>query len=270
MSKNRGVVKALDARIDVLEEAGGGAGPQGEPGEQGPQGDPGAPGDPGAAGPRGFGTYGPDAVDAWVDAFGAASAFDCEFDRTGNPTTLPTGWVFQNQNSATYKEQLGRGVVTIPSGANSVADVTCVVQPVSSAGAYVATGKAKNKSYIGAIPSISAGLVLTDGTKAFGIFWNTNPLVLVSYWADMAGTYSTNPGTAAVTEAEAGIEYWQIEKHSASSYDFRFGYNGSQWFTPTGGAGIDVGALFTPTHFGFLLRQSSGVQTFPLDWFRVR
>lgn len=263
--------RRLVPRVDDLEEwqaeaeLSGGA-----PGPEGPAGPTGATGATGAAGP---GVYGPDAAGAWVDAFGAASVADQEFSRTTPSTALPTGWVFQDAatgGSATYREELGHGVVTIPSGSNSIDYVSCLVRPVLAGAAWTATGKVRNKSYVGAKPCISTGLCLTDGTKVYGIFWNTNPLVLVSIWSNMDGAYGSNPGTHDIPEAESGIEYWRIIKASASDYTFQYSYDGLVWYTPTGGANLDVGATLTPTHIGFLLRQGAGVSKHAVDWLRIR
>lgn len=222
------------------------------------------------AGGGGSSLYVPDNPDAWIDAFGAASAYDCEFNRTTNPTALPTNWVYQNQNGATYLEQLGMGIVSIASGYDTITKITCVVQPVSAAGSYTAVGKASRFSYnSGQNADRSTGLVLTDGTKAVGIIWNTNPFVLVSLWNDINGNYNSNPATAAILSIELGeYQYWRIVKHSATSYDFDFSTDGACWWSML--AAYDVSAFMTPTHFGFLLSQNANAQVFGLDWFRVR
>lgn len=254
----------------------GGAGSVGATGPTGPTGPTGvgATGPTGPTGPSGSsaaGLYTVDLPDAYIDAFGAASAYDCEFNRTTNPTALPTNWVFQNQHSATYLEQVGKGIVSIGTGTNNIADITCVVQPVSAAGSYVAVGKGRTHySLTGAKTGLSIGLILTDGTKAAGILFNPNPLILVSLWNDIAGSYNSNPGTAVMTDPESEYMpmYWRIIKNNATSYDFAYSTDGVLWITVT--AAYDVSAFLTPTHFGFLLNMGSGNQVFSLDWFRVR
>lgn len=245
-------------------------GPRGPTGPRGLRGPTGAAGADGADGTSagGFGAYDIDAVEAWEDAFGVDIGFDEEFNRTTGPTALPSPWVFQNQNSATVLEQIGSAHISIPSGSNSIGSPCCVVRPISAAGSWRAVGKASRHPKL----SISAGLILTDGTIGFGILWNVNPLVLVSYWADISSTYTANPGTTVVTaESAERISYWSITKHSATDYDAGYSYDGITWYDVL--VGYDVSAIFggfTPTHFGFLLSQSSGPQEFALDWFRVR
>lgn len=206
--------------------------------------------------------YSPDNPGAWVDAFGAVSAYDCEFARTTNPTGLPTNWVYQNQNSATYVEQLGKGIVSIASGFNSINQLTCVVQPVSAASAYTAVGKVTPTN--DAAVTFTPGLVLTDGTKAIAV-WTTADLGIVSRWSNITSTYVDNIGSVTCPD-EFG--YYKIKKNSASSYDFFTSRDGTNWLTLL--TGYDVGAYLTPTHFGFMCRQPAGACTFCFDWFRVR
>lgn len=212
--------------------------------------------------------YGIDNPLAFIDAFGAASAYDCEFDRTTNPTTRPTNWVMQNDNSTTYLEQNGVGILTSASGYNDVAKPVCMVQPVSAASSYTMIGKARTWYAAGQQVGVSTGLIITDGTKGVGICWNTNPLVLTSYWANIASTYTTTITSVAVTNDQANICYWKIKKNSATSYDFSYSYDGTVWLVLT--SAYDVSSVLTPTHFGFMFRQGSGSQTMAMDWFRVR
>lgn len=212
------------------------------------------------------GLYTPDLPQSFIDAFGPASAYDCEFNRSTSPITLPTNWVWQNQNSATYLEQLGSGQESIASGFNTVQSITCLVQPISAAASWTATGKAYCQ-YEVANFGMSPGLVLTDGTKAAGIFWNDNPLVLAALWTNL-NVFNSNPGTTTVTVAQSRVPYWRIRKNSATNYDFQFSYDCMTWLTTL--SGYDLSAYMTPTHFGFLFRQSSGVQLCTFDWFRVR
>lgn len=213
--------------------------------------------------------YEPDNPQAWIDAFGPDLGFDQEFDRAITATALPTGWVFQNQSSASYVEQLGRGKVIVPSGNNNINDVTAIVRPVAGfPSTWIATGKASTHYSTINPKGVSSGLILTDGTKGVGILWNVNPFVLVSRWNDINGNYNNNPATAAVPATEANIPYWQIEKNTVNDYDFRYSYDGELWVEL--GTAIDVGAFMTPTHIGFLFNQLSGVQEMFMDWFRLR
>lgn len=246
-------------------------GPIGPRGPRGPKGDTGSSGSGGGGGGGGSDTGRPYDVDnplAYIDAYGSTVGFDEEFDRTTLPTTLPSPWVFQNQNSATYLEKLGRGCVSINNGSNSIGSPCCVVQPISSASSWEAVGKITRHPKL----SISGGLILTDGTKGFGILWNPNPLVLVSYWSDISSTYTANPGVTAVSvDSAESIEYWRISKDAPASYRAAYSYDGVTWYDVL--VGYDVSTIlggFGPTHFGFLLSQSSGLQEFALDWFRVR
>lgn len=217
--------------------------------------------------------YNIDDITAFNDAYGASpTTYDQEFARTTKPTALPTGWAAINGNSGTYLETLGSGIWTMASGLNSVSNISFVGRNVPTEPTFTAVCKVGNKSFVSVAPSVSVGLLLTDGTIGYGIFWNTNPLVLTAIWSDIAGTYGSNPGTFTVSEAEAGIKYWRLISASAGYHDctFQFSYDGIFWITPTGGANLDVGASLTPTKIGFMIRQTSGPQVGIFDWFRVR
>jgi hypothetical protein len=198
--------------------------------------------------------------------------YDQEFDRLTLPTTLPTGWAAINGNSGTYLETDGTGIWTMASGLNSVSNVSFIGRNVPTEDTYTATVKVHNKSFVGVAPSMSVGLMLTDGTIGYGIFWNSNPLVLTAIWTNIATTYGSNPGTATIPEAEAGICYWRLLVEEAGYADctFQFSYDGVYWWTPTGGENLDVGATLTPTKIGFVIRQDAGRQAGIFDWFRVR
>lgn len=219
----------------------------------------------------GGGLYTVDNPAAFIDAFGPASIYDCEFDRTTNPTAPPTGWVFQDAatgNNATYLEQLGVGMVSISSAATNINLIDALVQPVSAAGAYTVTAKASVVYPFGNV-AICAGLVLTDGTKAVGILFNPNPLILLGTWTNMNGAYAGNPATETISaDQQMWMRYWRIVKHSATNYDFAWSRDGLIWDTM--GVGYDVSAFMTPTHFGFLFNLGTGTNLFALDWFRVR
>lgn len=246
----------------------GPAGSNGAAGAAGATGNTGAAGPTGATGPAASGLYTVDLPQAYIDAFGAASIYDQEFSRTTPATSLPTNWVYQNDNSNTYREENGVGLVSSASGYNDIAKPVCIVQPVSAASAYTAVAKARTLYAAGHQVGVSTGLIITDGTKGVGICWNTNPLVLTSYWTNIASTYDSTIASEVVTVDQANISYWKVVKANANSYTFHYSYDGTVWL-PLGTA-VDIGALFTPTHFGFLFRQGSGLQRIGLDWFRVR
>lgn len=246
-------------------------GPQGPRGIRGLKGDTGSTGPPGSGGGGGSDTGRPYDVDnplAFADVYGAPSSFDCEFDRTSVPTTVPSGWGFHNAHSATYREELGHGHIEQASGANTVADITLLTQPISSASEFVATCHVRNNPFIGISQGMSAGLVVTDGTKAVGIYWNNNPLVILSYWSDITGSYYGNPDQVSVTEACANVNYWRLHKVDATHWQWFWSWDGYRW-NPLHG-GYDVSDFLTPDEFGFLFRPTGGAQYFDVDWFRVR
>lgn len=221
------------------------------------------------------GNYDPDSPQAWTDAYGAPTTYDCEFNRINNPTTVPSGWVFQNQRSATYIEQLGCGHITIPVGSGTPDNITCLVQPISAASSWTAVGKARSLWQQGwvkeALYGYPSGLVITDGTKAAGMLWYWTPWVSMTTWTNMAGTVAGDIGTVTV-KADGGyqmnIPYWRIKKNSSSSYDFAFSYDAILWVPVV--TAYNLGGFMTPTHFGFLFNQDPGQQEYTVDWFRVR
>lgn len=215
------------------------------------------------------GAYDIDDPVAYEDAYGPDLGWDQEFNATAPATSLPTGWVYQNSHSATYLEQLGNGKTLIASGSNTISDITCLVQPLSGApSTWVAEGHVRNYPFVGVSRGMCIGLVLTDGTKAVGILWNSNPLLLVSLWDNIASTYNSNPATLTVPEGQANVNYWRIRKNGTTSYDFEWSWDGYRFNSLL--AAYDVSAFMTPTHIGFLMRMTSGAQEFDADWFRLR
>lgn len=213
-----------------------------------------------------------DNPESFAATFGPDLGYDQEFARTTSPTALPAGWAAINGNSGDYLEQHGKGIWTMASGFNSVSNVSFIGRDVPVEDTFTATCKVGNKSYVGVAPSMSVGLILTDGTIGYGIFWNSNPLVLTAIWSDIASTYGSNPGTADIPHAEAGIPYWRLLVEAADYGDctFQFSYDGTFWITPVGGDHLDVGGVLTPTKIGFVIRQAPDLQVGVFDWLRIR
>lgn len=213
-------------------------------------------------GGAGGGLYTIDNPEAFADAFGPSIGYDQEFNRTTVPTTMPTGWAAINGNSGTYLEHAGRGVFHIPSGFNTINQTSIVARNIPVEASWTAWGAA-DTAWMG------IGLVLTDGTKAVGIVWNPNPLVLIATWTNIAGTYFGNP--AQENTGRIGFAYSRIIYAAANDISIAYSFDGQTWRylienydfpTYLGG--------FTPTKIGFCMNQGAGKHDFGMDWFRVR
>lgn len=203
-----------------------------------------------------------DSPSAFADAFGPDIGYDEEFNSDTNPTALPSGWTDINGNSGSYVERAGKGIWHIPSGFNTINQASVVVRDLPVESSWTAWG-ASHCAWMG------MGLVLTDGTKAVGVVWNPNPLVLIATWSDIASAYYGNP--AQENTGRIGHEYTRIEYNAANDISIAYGFDGHSWRYlinnydfPTYMGG------FTPTKIGFVMNQGSGPLDFAMDWFRVR
>lgn len=239
-----------------------------------------APGDPvRISSSGGGGGAGPsvDVVSDYNDVFGSSfTSCDQEFDRTGSPTTLPSGWSWVNQGSASFVERFGAGLVRHPGAAGD--DVKGAVVSLSGAPAawraVAKLGMAKrDTNYFDAglmlRESASGKLVtfvhISTGTAAdssvinvFGVSKYNSPT-----------SYNSGFGSRYRAASLGGPLYMAIEKVSSSSWKFEVSPDGIAWFTIM--SAIDVSSFITPDQVGF---GASMVGSQPGDiachWFRLR
>lgn len=198
----------------------------------------------------------------FAEVFGPDLGYDQEFDRTA-AATLPAGWSWFNQGTATYRERFGAGIVTPPAPASQ--QHRGIVRPIPVEPAWTLTAKITAS---GANFNFSwYGLLLTDGTK----------MVQLRVANDNSGTLSTYNDSAgaggagiASNQARDDSPYFRMSKASASSYAFEFSQDGLTWRTVH--AGYNVGAFMTPTHVGFVTGATNGpgIVEVACHWLRVR
>lgn len=222
------------------------------------------------------GTYAPLSAVQSVDdltAFNAAygtgiTSYDQEFSAVGS--SLPSGWSWFNQGSATYAEQLGAGIVTFPAGTGN--NWRGVVRGLPSESTWTAYGRISG-TVVGATESY-VGVILTDGTKIIelalysatgALYSGANGHTFMDRWTN-ATTYS-----AAITNIiiHGTPRYWRVRRNSASSYDFAVSEDGVTWAAVQ--SAYDVSAFMTPTHIGMggNIKTNRADQT-AIHWFRVR
>lgn len=194
--------------------------------------------------------------------FGPDLGYDEEFLLT--TTSLPSGYSWQDQNSASYAEANGRGVISAPSAGTGISGL---VTPLTGLpGTFTAYARV---SYLGdgtnyGGPTIGLrrgtttavqGLVYTNGFQGF---FSNSGAFSGSYYGPVGGTVFSQPRPL------IGLVY-----HSATSADFIWSVDGVNWFllsnwnptTQLGGA---------PTDFMFGATRGSGVSRSCFEWIRFR
>lgn len=190
-----------------------------------------------------------------------AHAKDQEFNATSS--SLPSGWTWLNQGTATYSEAKGWGNILLPTA--SGVNVRGIVQTVPAVAAYTAVAKVTglikdaNNAYF--------GIGITDGTKVISLTLDSAYTLQVLRWATVT-SFTDVLGTA--QDSIFALPMWlRIRKNSVTSYDFAFSPNGSGWRDRL--AAYDVSAWMTPTHLMVFGRNDDTSQTalVGIDYLRV-
>lgn len=187
---------------------------------------------------------------------------DYEFNAT--TSTLPSGWSWINQGSATYNEANGLGVIGLPSSADS--DFHGITRTLPTP-PFTATVKILASSYqSNNANSINVhGIGLTDGTKILALLNGGGAQVLQYYTSPTA--WSANE--VGYGYAEDRAYYLQMDYHSSSNVDFNLSADGFN-FIPVA-SGYNASSLLTPS--GLVLGSvlfSSSIGAMAMQFFRVR
>lgn len=269
----------------------GPAGPTGPTGPAGDNGAAGATGPTGATGPAGTGVPAGGTTDQvlvkasdtdydteWADAGQSGTsvltpdtppasphADDQEFGATSS--SLPTGWSWVNQGSATYTEALGAGKIRHPGGGSQ--DHKAVVRSVPAGSSWTAT--AKISGYVRTATASHYGMYLRESSsgKLVAVRYEPsgNPILNVARWDNTAGTNGAIiQGTPALF---LGLAYFRIKKNSATSWDFQVSADGVGWTDVL--LANDVSGFMTPDQIGFGVLAMTGVVNAEVaaHWFRV-
>lgn len=182
--------------------------------------------------------------------WGTDLGYDQEFDRN-NVATLPTGWAWVNQGSATYLERFGGGCVTVPVRSGTY-DWKLLVGSVP-AGNWAATMKLSGISHRGgsAYPGV---MVLRDSSSGkfltLAPYPDTTPVVYVDLWTS-ATAYGSSIGSHDVmsNQGRDAVQYMRITKNSSTSYTFEVSTDGIAWIVVR--SAYDPTATLAPDQIGF-------------------
>lgn len=196
------------------------------------------------------------------DHHGADLGYDAEFDAIG--TTLPSGWAWVNQGSATFALRAGAGVIAVP--ANTGDSIRALVRDLPSEATWDI--KAKVSAPITTADFQGYGLVLVDTTNSRLMFHQATTQsgqVDTNRWSSFTAT-AAGAGTAS---ARGYVQYVRIRKNSATSYDFGWSVDGVAW--RWNATAFNVSTHMTINKMGFA-GNTNGAGAFDVacHWFRVR
>lgn len=192
-----------------------------------------------------------------------------EFD--ADTTSLPSGWSWLNQGSATYKEKYGLGGVACVGAASYNSRGLYRAEP--SASTYTAAFKLRYTLLgVGGSPSANCGIFLRHSGSGklvqYGVFSSGNTGIET---ANSATSYSGNTGLVPTQFQPWAEMYLRIVKASATSYSFGLSADGIAWddtstaYNPQtffGGAVTDIGFYFNST----ATTRTAGISC---EWLRV-
>ncbi len=183
--------------------------------------------------------------------FGAADAADYEFDAT--TASLPSGWAWVNQGTATYSESAGAGRIDY-AGAGS-ADWKIVKRAVAS-GNWTATFKVAGTTPVGAAYTPAVILRESSSGKFIAVDHYLNGASSTSPWYAEKWTNPTTYGGSTFFGPidlgdRANGAYIRIKKNSSTSYDFSVSFDGLAFIALA--TNINVTSFCTPDEIGFAL-----------------
>lgn len=174
-----------------------------------------------------------------------------DYEFSSNSTSLPSGWSWVNQGSATYNETLGIGALDLPGGGAD--ESRHIVQNIPAAGSFTLIVKFYHISP-GSGLFQSRHIVLrdsaTDKQMRFSLVIAASPELVVDYYSNNT-TFSNRRGAAVVLQGDsisAGVPYVKIVKNSATSWDWYVSQDGVGWL-PIHSA-INVSTDLTPNQIG--------------------
>ena len=210
---------------------------------------------------------GPTLWDFWKNkqAWGGDLGYDQEFTRPGRPTTLPSGWSWVNQGTATFVERNATGALTTPVGGSGT-NVRGIVRAIPSESAWTATFGLRLGIDTGNYSN--GGIMLRDSAGGKIVSLQYTQAALVEY--DIFASATSYTSTATNDGVRQPPRFMRVKKNSATSWDFGFSLDGITWRTIVSARNVatDLGAA--PTHIGFFADGGAQWATVCCDFFRVR
>lgn len=210
----------------------------------------------------------------FASVFGAANADDQEFDTSGSGTSsLPSGWSWVNQGTATYTERGGAGVIAGPAAAGI--NWRGIVRNIPAGSAWTAT--VKRKAITQTANEHAHGIVLREAAtgKLLTFYWyEISTDTTVNGQRHYLVTWTSVTGGSAVVVGPLYVRpvgqppYMRIVKNSATSFDFQVSYDGLAWTT--------IVAAHNPSAITYdqigIMGYCSGTMAWQtaIEWYRVR
>lgn len=200
----------------------------------------------------------------------SSHADDYEFNNTSS--SLPSGWSWFNQGTATYAEADGAGLITEPG--KTTENWRGIVRAIPAGTSWTATAKLSCSGRF-QTDTYDMALILRESSSGkiqeldrYSHSTITNGACYVNRWTNST-TYSASPaGATPVHGRFDSILYFRIKKNSATSYDFLVSPDGLGYHSIL--AANDVSAFMTPDQIGFGLNSRNNVpSTVACHWYRV-
>jgi hypothetical protein len=198
--------------------------------------------------------------------------FDAEFDRAGLNTSLPSGWSWVGQGSATYEEQYGWGSIVTPGYASGTGyQHWMVVRSLPSAATWTATAKIAGTFPKSGTATAASNPTLLLRESASSKFVTLEPrahtpaMYVITYTGPTAGAAVLSSGAWVATLAP---QYLRFARTATSTYVLSASMSGST-FTPV----YTWTSSFTPDQIGFGAAQEIGPLVAGVahcDWLRIR
>lgn len=196
--------------------------------------------------------------------------YDVEFATDDNSGTLPTGWSWFNQGTATYVQQFGAGILSHP-GVGSGDDLKGIGRNLSGwPSTWTATAKVIGSGF--GAPVATYGLFLRETATGKIVLigqqgGSGNEQAVVTRWN--SSTSFNSSATAA--SALSSMNYFRIRKNSATSYDFYASADGVGWGPILLANNVTTFLAGTIDQIGVIAHRQSGAGlAVACHWFRVR
>lgn len=241
----------------------GATGATGSTGATGATGPTGATGATGSSGSSGFANSRYD--DPTDTLWGSASADDEEF--AADTSSLPSGYAWVNQGTATYDQKFGIGAIAHAGGTN---DAKLLVKTLPSS-TWTATMKTRVSTGSGGSPNALCGFVLRE--SATGKLVTTGP----QYTAGLQiGTHRWASATSYSSQIGAFLlatwpNYVRLRRNSATSWDVEISWDGVAWLQALAASNFSTSFTTAPDQLGiYVANFSSNPARGSFDWLRVR
>lgn len=193
----------------------------------------------------------------------SALSYDVEFDTDGS--SLPAGWSWVNQGSATWAQAFGAGVLTHPGNASD--DVKAIVRALPTESTWTATAKIgigtpDTTGYV-------VGMCLRDSAsgKLFVLGTRHTRTFAGFHFASPTSFTSTQFTTINIGDM---FRYVRIRRNSATSWDLQGSPDGVAWLRAASAVNVTT-TLGTPDQIGLVVYRIGATETVgSFHWFRVR